>query len=97
MADFQNETPGSDITDPKKLREQSPHFPAHLHRHVPEATDTSIIVAWKNKQPIHNEFCEVGTPEELAVKVKEGWLEGGPTLEPAKAKKAKPGTSDDQQ
>jgi hypothetical protein len=85
MADqkaFDNLNPPRSVTDPNGAPAGRP-FPKHMHRHVAEATKTSLIVAWKGDTPIHNEFLEVADQGALDAAVAEGWSDK-PQLEPAK-------------
>lgn len=78
---FDNLNPKRSVTDPAGVGVQSgPRFPAHVHKHVAEATDTSVVVAWNKKQPIHNEYAEAADQPALDALLAEGWSEK-PVLE----------------
>lgn len=85
---FDQLAPSKQITDPLGLGAQGGgKFPAHLYRHVAESSETSLVVAWKGKAPIHNEVLEVGDQKALDEALDAGWSDK-PVLEAAG--KAKP-------
>lgn len=85
MADFNNLTPGKNITDPQNVGAVA-EWPRHVYRPTAVATDTSLIVAWKGKQPVHNEVQSVIDDVALAAALKDG-CSLTPVIEDAKAKK----------
>jgi hypothetical protein len=91
MPEFDNLKPGVSVTDPKGVA-LSPELkgaplPAHLYKHVAEKSDTSLVVAWKGKEPIHNESVIVGTEAEKAERLADGYSAEPVLSAPAAAKK----------
>ncbi len=85
MPDFNNLKPEKNITDPKNLGAVT-DYPQTLYRATPTPTDTSLIVAWKGKTPVHNELDSAVDDADKANKIKDGWSLA-PVVEDAKAKK----------
>lgn len=85
--DFNQENPPKRITDPDGAGAQTA-FPAHVHRHVVKVDDedlpeNTVVVAWKGRKPIHNEFREVKDQKALDQALREGFS-AKPQLEPKK-------------
>lgn len=81
MPDFNNLDPKKDVTDPKGNKD--PNFPRHVHKHVTVVEkdangkdvvpDGALVVAWKGKQAIYNEFLSVNDADELAAALADGY------------------------
>lgn len=74
MADFDAFNPPKKLTDPKNLG-ANPRFPAHVYRFAEVPTRTSLIVAWIDDQPVHNEALIVADEKALAKALKQGFKE----------------------
>lgn len=83
---FDNLDPKRIITDPDNLGAER-HWPKALYRFVPHATEDSLIVAWKGKEPIHNESIRVHDETALEEHVTAGWATK-PQMTAAPTKKA---------
>ncbi len=75
MADFAQMSPPQSITNPTVPDGEKPvaEYPAHVHRAVAEPTETSIVVAWVGKKPIHNEYLIVANDDERKTALADGW------------------------
>lgn len=71
MPDFNQLAPPMNITDPSAS--SGAEYPRHLYKHAADASDTSVVVGWKAKQPVHNEVVTVADGGAKAAKLEEGW------------------------
>lgn len=88
---FDNENPGRNVHNPNSVGSGQ-----HLYRRVDVARgdalpDGTLIVAWKGKEPIHNEILDVQDEDAKAAALKDGWSESPvvPKAEKAEKKGAK--------
>lgn len=81
MPDFDGANPPKKVTDPKPGPARQ-----HLYRFAFEPGDTTVVVAWKAKQPIHNDVLAVTTDDEKAASLAAGYSDA-PVLDAPKAKK----------
>jgi hypothetical protein len=70
---FDNQKPDKDVHNPQNVSSGQ-----HLFKHVSvkkgdELPENTIVVAWKGKEPIHNEFLDVPDEESAKAAIKGGW------------------------
>lgn len=89
MPDFNQADPKKHITDPKNLGANA-QYPSHLFKFTPEPSPTSVVVAWKGKEPVHNEIVDAANEADEAAKVKDGYSLKPVLDAPGAKKKDKP-------
>lgn len=94
MPDFDAKNPPAAITNPAGGAGAA--FPRHLHRFVPEKTETSMVVGWHGKEPIHNEYVSVTSEEEQADALAQGYALAPVLKAPDEKKPAKAAKGQDQ-